>query len=50
MANTLSKKTLDRMAEHLQKDFEDEQKLLSSMSESERIWYLAAKASFRLQG
>jgi hypothetical protein len=46
MTNTISKESLDKMAEKFQKEFEAEQKLLESMTESEKIGYLAAKSSF----
>lgn len=46
MANTISKETLDRMDREWQRDFEREKELLEKMTESERIGYLAAKATF----
>ena len=46
MANTINKKMLDLIAENFQKEFEAEQRLLEKMSESEKIAYMAVKASF----
>jgi hypothetical protein len=46
MPNTISKESVDKIATQFQKEFEAEQKLLESMTESEKIGYLAAKSSF----
>jgi len=46
MANTIDKKMLDLMAKNFQKEYEEEQRLLELMSESDRIAYMAVKASF----
>ena len=46
MPNTISKETLDKMANQMQKNFEAEKKLLESMTEEERIAYMAVQASF----
>ncbi|KKR15206.1 MAG: hypothetical protein UT43_C0005G0002 [Parcubacteria group bacterium GW2011_GWC1_39_29] len=46
MANTINKKMLDLIAENFQKEFEAEQRLLEKMSESEKVSYMAVKASF----
>lgn len=45
MPHTIGKESLAKLAEKVQKDFEAEKKLLESMTESQKIGYLAAKSS-----
>lgn len=45
MPNTINPKLLQQAEKKFQQELEAEQKLLESMTESERIGYLAVKAS-----
>lgn len=44
--NTISKHLIEKYAEKVSKDFEEEMELLEKMDESDKIAYLAAKSTF----